>query len=320
MNKLSMENINILENSNGFAWGKIQSSNQYFILKQIKDFSNLPKGVKTLNKPNFSYYPSISGIGVAAKEDERAIGFPSDRLLLEIDDTKTDAEIIFLVKNCPEKIARMIYEIFLQQATENSIYDIVCELENIFGVVWKIDKKFQIGLIGELLVIQKNQKYLNELSSSYHIENIKSKKFTSKTDFQIDHNNKNINIEVKTTTSQDGMFKMKNDQVNKNINDYYAAVSIKLVKKSGQTVIDLIDWFLKIPQLASEIKDTFEEIKKSHDNRTLVRFDHKNVILKFIDTKEIPYIENHSDLIKEVTYEVNLFSFKNLTLEEIFDN
>ncbi|QBQ07809.1 PD-(D/E)XK motif protein [Spiroplasma gladiatoris] len=313
-----MENLKIIEEQNGFVWGMIKETNQYFILKKIINHTLLPKNIKHLNKPNFSYYPSLNGLSELSKEDEKTIGFPKLELLLEINNEEFDAEIIFLVKNCPEKMAKMVFEIFYHQAVEESIYDIVCELENIFGLVWKLNKKVQIGMIGELLVMQKNEMYLQKLLDSYHFENLNEKKMTSKTDFEIINNDKVINIEVKTTTSQDGLFTLKNDQVNKNINDYYAAVSIKIIKKGGKTLIDLIEWYLSLPQLANEAKDILEDIKKSHEPRTLIKFDNTDVVIKFIETKNIPYIKEYSNLITDINYKINLFSFEEVKLEDIF--
>lgn len=214
-------------------------------------------------------------------------------------------------------MAMIVFEILSQHAVFDSIFDVVCTLENIFGLVWKINKNIQIGLIGELLFIKNNPDYITELSNSYHIEDLKSKKISSKTDFEISMNNKTVNIEVKTTTSQDGFFTIKNEQVSKNINDFYVAIKIKTIKKGGQTLVDLINWYLDIPQLSSEVKIIFEEIKNSSDERTLIKFDNEDVLIKLVDIGDIPYIKSPSDKIQHISYKIDLFSLPTKNLNDI---
>ncbi|AHI52763.1 PD-(D/E)XK motif protein [Spiroplasma culicicola] len=310
--------INIIDQKNGYIFFTTTDVKNFYILKPTMYNASLPKSIKPLKKPNFSYYPSVNSITSFQKEDARIRVLPNYKVAIEYNDKKMDGEVLAFEKGINIRVAELIYTTFINtHEIANSMFEIVKEFENIFGLIWKIDKKFQIGLIGELLVMQKNEDYIDILMEGFHGENIADKNFESITDFELKTKKGIKNIEVKTSISNEGLFTLKNNQLNTSINDYFAAVTIEIVKKGGQTLIDLIDWYLELPSLKSELKNMFLDLKESHDSRNLLRFDPRTVKLKFIDIHKLPKIQNTDDRIKNIKFQIDLNHFEDIQLKSI---
>ncbi|AUB31737.1 hypothetical protein [Spiroplasma floricola] len=318
-----MEKLNVIaiKDIGEYSLFLLPESSTYFILKPIYKNVNLPKNIKSLKKPNFSYYPSIKSISNGIEGDEKLSGFPSQTMNIDVEGHEDcDAEVLILQPKMEKYFVDLVFKTISNiDDLSQTIFDTVVNLETIFGLVFKIKKKIQIGLIGELLILKNSGEYLKEFLEGYHIEEYNNfKKFESKTDFEINtHNNKKINIEVKTTTSDEDLFSLKNHQINENINDYFAAIKISEVRKGGKTLIDLIDWYLSIPSLALGMKEFFTDFKENHDKRNLIRFSEEEIKIKFINIKEIPYIKEYDNKIKNISFNIDLFNIKSYDLNSI---
>lgn len=315
------EVLEICEESNYLLY-ELKETNQFFITKPIMDSSFLPKKRNVLNKPNFSYYPSIKELHFLKNDDDRLKKFPNQQLLFQFEGREIDSEVLLFNPGLDFRSAKMIFNIFTNQENEfQSIFEVVENLENIFGLIWKVNKKIQVGLYGELLFIKENIQYEKQLLTGFHRDEFSGKDFESLTDFQIETSLGNLKtLEIKTSTSDEGLFTLKNNQMSETINDYMAAIAIKIVKKGGQTLIDLIDWYLSKSQgLNDSLMKSLIDIKKNHDVRGLLRFDTNNFTIKIIKISDIPYISNYDIRIKNIAYQVDLNNFDGVSLEDIMN-
>lgn len=177
-------------------------------------------------------------------------------------------------------------------------------LVSLFQLPIEQNYKNLVGLFGELSIIKffyENCK--KDLSRYWHTTGSSSK---------LDFVSPRVNIEVKTTKSEQLMFTINHEQLFDNPNDTYLAAVLISENNSGITLNELIEDLLQdlnyCNDLSFSVKLETERRRVSPNEANSKRFILKNI--KLYNSKEICPFTNIPETISELTYKINLSGFK----------
>lgn len=170
-----------------------------------------------------------------------------------------------------------------------------------------------LGFYGELLFLEKCcLDYNIDLSNNWHIVN----EF-DKYDFCINDDNC---IEVKTTSKNKNIFKLKHEQIFNTLNVFVVTINIK-ESPNGKTIYELIENINKYDVFSKNINF---QIKLEEEKRKLnLRYASKN---KFIFSnlnvylnKELKSIENYPCNISNIVYDYEFEGCKNIDIDDLIE-
>lgn len=184
-------------------------------------------------------------------------------------------------------------------------------LVSLFQLPREQNYKNLVGLIGELFFIEHVYKNLGvDISSYWHTDGS-----MSKLDIVCPH----VNIEIKSTSSEQSTFVIKHDQLFSSKNNYLVTVSIKEAN-TGITLDELIDTMLQNPNYCNNINFSVN-IEKEKRRISPIDLRNKRFIFKQIcayKSDEINPFKNIPDYVENLSYKLNLISFSETLLEDIF--
>lgn len=159
-----------------------------------------------------------------------------------------------------------------------------------------------IGFYGELKLIQiLFEKYSLDISNSWH----KTGSSFDKYDFVF----QKINLEVKTSTKEENIFKIKHNQIFNDHNNYVALLNINL-DNSGETVVNLLDYF----KLTKPFSNNLDFLIKLEREKTKINFKESNKTffkfynLSFFHCNDLEKITNIPSAITNISYNYNFES------------
>lgn len=302
---------NSLDNNKDTHLCKIKKSGQFIIIR-IKN-SKFNKKSENMEKPNFYYYPTLDNEKVREillEEDDRAI--------YDFDISKLDAEVLILEKKVPEYTIYMLYKTLVENY-DNCLFDVLKDLQDIFGLIYNVKRKEQLGISGELLFMKLNEKYFDILNKGFHFDG-KVSNDKSIIDFLINRDEKEITFEVKTTSND--LFTIKDSQNKNFICDFFVAIKLsaspKKDKENTITFLDLINWYLeKNNKYNKYMHEYFSNIKNKLDIDNLDNFNKNNVVIKLVSQNMMPVIHNIDLRIKKIVYEIDILALDSVELSEI---
>ena len=170
-----------------------------------------------------------------------------------------------------------------------------------------------LGFYGELLFLEKCYLDYNiDLANNWHVVNV-----FDKYDFCIN----DINcIEVKTTSKNKNVFKLKHDQIFNNLNVFIVAINIK-ESPNGKTIYELIqninqyDAFSKNINFQIKLEEEKRKLNSKYANKNKFIFSDLNVYLN----KEIQSIEKYPCNISNIMYDYDFDECKNTEISELVD-
>lgn len=177
-------------------------------------------------------------------------------------------------------------------------------LVTLFQLPPEQEYKNLVGLYGELCVIKYfYDNFKLDISSYWHTDGINSK---------IDIVTPNINIEVKTTTIEQSIYKLKHSQLfENNVETYLAAVSIT-ENNSGISLCELIEDMLDnhdyCNNLSFALNLEVEKRKVSPNEAKSRRFFFRNI--KLFNSKEICPFTLVPEIVSDLSYKINLSGMK----------
>lgn len=181
----------------------------------------------------------------------------------------------------------------------------ILELSKLFTENLIEEKLDEIGLFGELYFLYYlYEKYKIDLSKGW---NIKGK--YSKLDFTL----KNINLEVKTTTSYDNVIKLKHDQLFNSEQNYLCIIKIKEN-----------NYGMSIGELINEIKDTLLskniefilKLEKILINYSISDEKYKSTNIYIYDSKKLVTFPYFSENIKNIVYDYDFSDISSLKMHD----
>lgn len=170
-----------------------------------------------------------------------------------------------------------------------------------------------LGFYGELLFLEKCYlEYNIDLSNNWHIVNA-----FDKYDFCINDNNC---IEVKTTSKNKNIFKLKHGQIFNSLNVFITTINIK-ESPNGKTIYELIESINRYDVFSKNINF---QIKLEEEKRKLnIKYASKN---KFIFcnlnaylNRELKSIENYSFNISNIVYDYEFEGCKNINIDDLME-
>ena len=170
-----------------------------------------------------------------------------------------------------------------------------------------------LGFYGELLFLEKCYLDYNiDLANNWHVVNA-----FDKYDFCIN----DINcIEVKTTSKNKNVFKLKHDQVFNSLNVFIVAINIK-ESPNGKTIYELIqninqyDAFSKNINFQIKLEEEKRKLNSKYANKNKFIFSDLNVYLN----KEIKSIEKYPCNISNIMYDYDFDECKNIEISELVE-
>ena len=191
-----------------------------------------------------------------------------------------------------------------------SFYDFFNSIVEIFKRNKADIYKKLIGLIGELLFIKFiYEKYNKNIIDNWHLTGANSK---------FDFSFKNLNIEVKTTTKNDLVFKLKHSQIFNNQNNFVCVVSL-IETGIGDTLSSLINYFENTPVFARNVKfqialvNEYVKISSKDDKEKAFSLDN----ISCYSISNMPSITDIPAEISNIVYEYNFSDIEETLLEEI---
>ena len=170
-----------------------------------------------------------------------------------------------------------------------------------------------LGFYGELLFLKTCYLDYNiDLSDNWHVVNT-----FDKYDFCINDTNC---IEVKTTSKNKNVFKLKHDQIFNNLNVFIATINIK-ESPSGKTIYELIeninryDAFSKNINFQIKLEEEKRKLNSKYANKNKFVFSDLNVYLN----KELNSIEKYPRNISSRVYDYEFEGCKNIEIDELIE-
>ena len=186
-------------------------------------------------------------------------------------------------------------------------------LVSLFQLPSEQNYKNLVGLYGELLVIDYFfENYRKDISGFWHNTGL-----NSKIDFVLPE----INIEVKTTITDQLLFNIKHNQLFENTKEtYLAAVSI-IENNSGITLDELINKMLRSSDYCNDLNFAIN-IETERRRISLKEASYKRFCLKSIklfDTRDICPFSFIPETVSDLSYKINIISLKCKNIQTVVD-
>lgn len=170
-----------------------------------------------------------------------------------------------------------------------------------------------LGFYGELLFLKTCYLDYNiDLSDNWHVVNT-----FDKYDFCINDTNC---IEIKTTSKNKNVFKLKHEQIFNNLNVFIGTINIK-ESPSGKTIYELIeninkyDVFSKNINFQIKLEEEKRKLNSKYANKNKFVFSDLNVYLN----KELNSIEKYPCNISNIVYDYEFEGCKNVEIDELIE-
>lgn len=184
-------------------------------------------------------------------------------------------------------------------------------LVSLFQLPREQNYKNLVGLFGELSIIKFFYENSNkDISKYWHTTGSSSK---------LDFVSPQVNIEVKTTKSEQLVFTINHEQLFDNHNDTYLAAVLISENNSGITLNELIEELLQdinyCNDLSFSVKLETEKRRVSPNDSNSKRFILKNI--KLYNSRDIIPFTNIPETISELTYKINLTGFTSVNVASV---
>lgn len=196
-------------------------------------------------------------------------------------------------------VCNMVLDILPDQATSFDVDKIIIDLEEIFEAQKQITKNDQIGIFGELSIIELVKNYKNAL-----------KYWRLKSPEKFDFYGNSTALEVKTTMTNERIHNFRYNQVNHNSIKIFIASILTKESLTGITIKDLgIEILKKIDDVKLKHK-ILMNLEKFNNCDDLIQFDLdytlKNTL--FFDADVIPKITENPIGISKISFQSDLSS------------
>ncbi|OGS55119.1 MAG: hypothetical protein A2Y20_04905 [Firmicutes bacterium GWF2_51_9] len=229
-------------------------------------------------------------------------------------DSKFSSDIYNYIEYVGDNVSSE-YNVFLKlcylyskNCDEIGFYDFFDSLLKIFQKE-SSSARNQVGLFGELEFIKRYHGSFKEVIDAWHNETMSFYDFTFE----------EFNLEVKTTTKEFPIFRVKHNQIFDGKNTYICFINLKK-DNSGNTILDIIDDLNKEDCVREnfkfQLKLESELSKLEKSERNLEKYSCKNIHI--VRNSSIDSITGVPSRVSQISYDLDITGLRTIEFSDIF--